>query len=321
MVTDKYFYAMLSRFILIILLVFTASNQLWSQNPFEIIPRLDNNPRSNTSLDSIASGIDLIERSVRSNPEEVSFEPVKIESTNPFEVSHIPLRKSKSTVILSPQELKKERKAYMDRNVPLFIIVLSLIIIAVTIGLKDNIITKALKASYNANYMKLIMSDAFSISLRTYLLLYALFFINAALAFSFIISKLSQPFGILTVLMIILGVYLVRHLSLWLLGYIFNGIRSQSSEYNFSIQLGNIVVGMLLLPVNILMIYGFPSAYKFFAVLFIIIFIISYALRALRSTKLTTGFLFSNRFHFFLYLCACEFGPILVFSKFTLGII
>ena len=306
-----------------VLLLFIVAIQLsgLGQNPFEIQPRIESMVSPNKSLDSIASGIDLIERSVRTVPGEVDFEPIKIESQNPFEVSHIPLRKNNRKGSLSPEEFTKEKEDYLDRNIPLFIIILSVIIIAIIIGLKDNIIIKAIKANYNANYLKLVKADAFSLSLRTYLLLYTLFFINLALAVSHIFSMMGQNIGIITVLSVLLSIYLIRHISLWLLGFVFDGIKTQASEYNFSIQIGNILIGMVLLPLNIIMIYGFPSWFKFFAVLVLLILIAAYALRLLRSTKLTASFLFTNRLHFFLYLCACEFGPILIFSKFILGII
>ena len=214
------------------------------------------------------------------------------------------MRKNNRRGSLSTEVLAQEKEAYLDRNIPLLIIILSVIIIAIIIGLKDNIIIKAVKANYNANYLKLIQTDAFSLSLRTYLLLYVLFFLNMALAISHFFTSMGQNYGILIVLGFLIGVYFVRHLSLWFLGFIFGGIKSQASEYSFSIQIGNILLGMVLLPVNIIMIYGFPSAFKFFGVLILLFFISAYFLRVVRSTKMVTGFAFSNRLHFFLYLCA-----------------
>lgn len=297
---------------------------LQSQNPFDIKGRGQKTLESTKieQLDSIKQEISFLEstRPILADP---VIEEIEIEGENPFEVSHIPLRKSEFRKKKVDEKTKKEeRSGFVKRNIPLFFIILSLFILALVIGFRDNVISKSLRAVYNPNFQKLIRNEAKAGFNRSYMLLYALFFINIAISFNHLFKTgLSDIKGFFLVFAAILIVYMVRHTSLWLLAQVFKSVGSQALNYSFSTQIGNIVLALVLLPLNIIMIYGFPNTIGVFLTIFLILVICAYLLRLAKGILDTAPLMVSNKIHFFLYLCACEIGPFLILAKVLRGLI
>jgi hypothetical protein len=112
-------------------------------------------------------------------------------------------------------------------------------------------------------------------------------------------------------------IYLVKFIALKLCGWLFN-MRSAADSYIFIVFIINKVIGIFLLPVNILLAFMdepfFSSvlvlSWVGIGVLFLYRFILGYS-----AIRKEVRF---NLFHFFLYLCAFEIAPLLLIYRLLL---
>jgi hypothetical protein len=311
--------------------VLVGTSVCLSQNPFDIKGRKSASETVTpvkTDREEAREVETLTEEPVIEDELEVEV-PVQVESVysdsqdNPFEVSHVPLRKSDfRSKTMTREALEVSKKNFFQRNIPLFFILISLVILAIVMGFRENVIKKSFRAFYNPNYLKLIKAESLFGIERSYILLYILFFMNAAVALNHFIYRGDNSFKrLMLVFFAVVAVYFVRHASLWVLGNVFKGMGKKTSDYSFSVHISNIVFGVILLPLNIIMIYAFPGAAKFFMFLIIILGLLIYLNRVSRGVLMSLNYLSSSRFHFFLYLCTCEIGPLLIITKFLSSVI
>ena len=110
------------------------------------------------------------------------------------------------------------------------------------------------------------------------------------------------------------GIYFLKFLGLKLSGWLFS-MREAADSYIFIVFVVNKIIGMVLLPFLIMLAFMKGEAYSaalvlswcFVGVLLIYRLVLTYA--AVRNQIKV------NPFHFFLYLCAFEFAPILLLYK------
>ena len=149
------------------------------------------------------------------------------------------------------------------------------------------------------------------------ILLYFLFFLNlsfflyAANRLSLIdLSFIETPLWI-SIFILLSLVYLVRHLSLTIINYVFE-LGRVSERYNISIGLHNIVFGVFILPIIFGMNFGPSFIVKPMYYCGISLWILIYSLRQFKGIFLAIGIRGFNPIYFFLYLCAVEISPILI---------
>jgi hypothetical protein len=124
--------------------------------------------------------------------------------------------------------------------------------------------------------------------------------------------------GIKTLLVFVefLGIYiafsLLKILVIWLVSVTFKNTET-AKEYIQNILIYNLVMGMLLLPVLVFIIYTYHELFLYLAgfLIFIMIF-----LRFLRGVAIGLSDSKFSLFHLFLYLCTLEILPLLVAAKF-----
>ena len=110
-------------------------------------------------------------------------------------------------------------------------------------------------------------------------------------------------------------VYAVKHFIVRLLGETFM-ISKEMRHYNFNIILYNILVGIILMPINLFLAFGpsglrMPMIYTGLALIALM-----YILRQFRGIVIGSHLIVQNVFQFFVYLCAIEILPVLVLFKF-----
>jgi len=212
---------------------------------------------------------------------------------NPFEVSHIPIRRSK---------LKKEADAFTSQNTRLttssgnnssdififWFVFLAAILLAVVINTKRGIITSLTKSILNENMLKYNYREQNGGVGPQYLLLYIGYFINA---------------GTLA--------YFAKHMMLTLLGVVFP-IRSETSLYGFAIESFNIFLGIVLIPLNLIIAFGPKGLASIFLYVAIAVVLLVLLARSFRGLVIGATFAQSHIFHFFLYLCAFELVPVIL---------
>jgi len=150
----------------------------------------------------------------------------------------------------------------------------------------------------------------------------ALFFINFIISvsvFSFICySNLVHPssFDLDQFFKLLFGVgvlFLAKVLLERLIGSLFE-IDALIDAYLFQKTTFKNYLGLILLPVNCLLIYGLtPSKWVIYGVL-LVLFIIN-LVGFISTFKKHQKLLLNNIFYFILYLCALEIGPYLILSK------
>jgi len=195
-------------------------------------------------------------------------------------------------------------------NFIFWILIASLLILAVVINLKRKSFLNLYRAITNDNYLKLLQREEYNGSSFFFLLLYFLFFLNASLfLYQVLISKFDingyKVFLFLFASLVVL--YLVRLLSTFLLQITFP-LEKEAKQYNFTIIMFNIIIGLLLIPVNILTAYAPFGSKMIYVGLGIIAFF--YLLRQIRGLFIAARIKGLSYFHFFIYLCTFEVAPI-----------
>ena len=243
-------------------------------------------------------------------------------ATNPFDVSHIPVRKSK---------LKKEANAFTTKkkktegkssekgsNAFLFwLIFLSGFLIAIVINTQRGAISNISKAITNENMLKLNHREERKGTVGHYIILYISYFINAAIFIYLMIYHLQGQSGwtlFATLFGAVVGAYLLKHIFLSILASAFP-ISREVSLYGFTIQTFNLFLGLVLIPFNLIIAFGpeniaIPLIYVSVVVIGLLLI-----LRSFRGLLIAGRWVSSNLFHFLLYLCAFEILPILLLIK------
>ena len=109
-------------------------------------------------------------------------------------------------------------------------------------------------------------------------------------------------------------IYLVRFLLLKMAGWVFQ-IPEIISAYIFNIALFNRVLGILFIPFSIIITFGRGFWVQMAFVLILLIAILFYVFRFIRSRQVFGHFLRFSKFHFILYLCASEIIPLAILIK------
>lgn len=324
------------------LLATTVSHSQSGINPFDIVERIDSIYVQEAA--EPGNAFDVVRPDENSNNTQDDVEPETIIATteavspppvvtatadelllekNPFEVSHIPIRKSK---------LKQEADAFAqttattkssDQQAPssnTFIFWLSLlagVLLAVVINIRRNTITRIAKSLLNENILKYNHREEKQGLSGYYLMLYSVFFITASIFLYLVAIHYGQPMGIKTFgtcAAAILAAYLSKHLVLKCVGLIYP-VERESSLYGFTIETFNIIVGLLLLPLNLIIAFGPIAFSEIFLYLSLIIMFLLLVLRSFRGVLIATSYIQKYIFHFFLYLCVVEIVPVLLLIK------
>ena len=126
----------------------------------------------------------------------------------------------------------------------------------------------------------------------------------------------SIPFNLGAFLKILLGIgsiILIKILLERLIGSLF-GIDTLMDSYLFQKTNYKNYTGLLLLPINILLVFTIPLSVNVFYVIFALIFIIN-LIGFITSIKTHQKTIINNIFYFILYLCALEIAPYVILYK------
>lgn len=246
-------------------------------------------------------------------------------SDNPFEVSHIPLRRSElkeqavsTKVDPSSGKTRSVVKTESSSNTFIFWLVLfTLLLLAIVVNVQRNAISKVVKSITNENVLKLSRREENGGLTGHYIMLYVVFFINLA-SFVYLIAKMYNGLdgfsNWLIVFVSVTGIYLIRHISMSFLGQIFN-ISKDSGLYSFTIMTFNIFLGLALIPINLVVAFSPSEIGKVVMYIGIGLILILLLIRLLRGLLIGVRFIGEHIFQFFLYLCTFEIAPILILLR------
>ena len=214
-----------------------------------------------------------------------------------------------------------EDKPVGDRNMIFWLLLFLLIILTLTISVNRSLFGKIYKAVINDNYLNFLMREQKQSLSPDYWFLYIMFVINIGILIYLFLTRHDPTLGNLILLACILFVgliYLVRH-SIMRLFEIAFPVEKEIRQYDFTIVIFNIFLGLLLFPVNAAAAFSGPGTSAAFIYIGIGLVILIYIFRQLRGLFIGLEFVLHNKFHFFLYLCTVEIAPLLILGKFILS--
>lgn len=324
------------------------------QNPFEIPNRpiehqtapaeaeeeaaTDNNPFEVTQSEAISNTpVEIAPPSTPSttsdtNPFEV--EPVEASpepaiptapsTDNPFEINRVSIdlnapKEVAPSPVLQPQKIKSP---VSTRNFHAGLVTFLLFFLAILVSLYSPVIKQLYKAFLNDNMLKLKHREQGSFLHLSLIMLYFYFFLNAGF-FCYQLVKYQGWEGnsnsrlFFSCVLGLSAVFFIKHLFLRILGAVFP-IEKEIKQYNFTIVVFNIILGITLLPLNLLIAYGPSDLPKYLIYSTLIIIALIYGFRIIRSLLIGSRYISSHKFHFFMYLCTVEIAPTLILVKLLL---
>lgn len=197
-----------------------------------------------------------------------------------------------------------------------------LLFLGALLTINRSLIRKAYRAIANDNYLRFLYREYKSMPW-----MYWLFYLYFVLTIGFFLYLFvhyvgyDPPEGIMFLLgsILVVGtVYIVRHFSLQLMSTLFP-VEKEAHLYSFVTMLLNILLGIIITPVNLVVAFGPPTLTQYMVWLGAGLILMIYLFRQLKGIFISGRFLYQNQFHFFLYLCTAEIAPLIIIVKLALS--
>ena len=287
-----------------LLLVFSLCLQgLWAQsaNPFEI--------RSSNNTASPDTGqISMDTSAVFRNPFELRPAAAKVNfavETGYFKS----VFKNWMSVRQDPTEI---------RSILFWLLLFLTFMMSIALNLNRNFFIKLYRSNVNLNFMNLLYRESKEENRLIFPILYGLYFagLSIFIYLGLILWKGSlHPLILLYISLGVSGIYLIRHLSLRLIGWVF-GIGRETDRYLFNIVSYGSMLSVLLIPIDFILAFSNSDWSRKLMWWFIAFLALSYAFRQLKEILLATNLWRNSIFHFLLYLCTFEIAPLALLYEF-----
>ncbi len=308
---------------LLLIFIFGAFQLLsWSQdteNPFDLKHR--DRPNINAVDPEEKNPFDLEGKTIENTPAPIN------NSSNPFDLKRIaPTDHStkipKTTEAVAPKKTTSSNQSPINsknKNFLFWVILSMMVLVTLLATLFKSQLNGIYRAFLNDNMLKLKIREQAGVIGLPYLLLYLFFFFSASVFCYLLLQSrgvnLSSNIKLLGYCFAaITGIFVIKHFVLSFLSYVFP-ISKSINQYNFTIIVFSIVLGIFLVPFNLVIAYGpenLSSSLIFGAILVIIL---TYMFRAVRSLFIASSYVAFHKFHFFMYLCTVEIAPVLILVK------
>lgn len=204
-----------------------------------------------------------------------------------------------------------------DAELLFVIIILVGVLTAGLIALYRHEIILCLKAVGSWNFLIVLSRSKSAIFQRNILYFNVLFFITGGMFLYLILDYLNlnlweEGWPLLFFCMLTLAlIYALKISLLKFLGWLFD-IQKEVKEYLFVVYVFNAVVGIVIFPMNVFLTFGPENMLEEFAFSSIVVLLIVILWRQFRIMMISLHKVLPHAFHFFLYLCAVEFAPVLL---------
>lgn len=269
--------------------------------------------KDSTHVTAKAGAVDSIHSASNGNP----FEKGASRDSNKSKLIASPdtVAPKKAVEKVLPPALQKSA----SRGFQLFFLLLSLLFLIFIVNVERSFVRDLWRVISNENYSSLHHRNQRN-TMRQILLVmgYAIFILQGGL-FMYHALRIFNYHGTLMdniwiTTLLILVIYLVRHVSIRYIRWLFNKDK-EMTLFGFDISIFNTMVGLVLLPINVLMIFGPESMHKPLIIIGIMVFIAAYLMRQLRWLLAARQLIANSLFLFFIYLCAVEMLPLWAVSK------
>ena len=295
------------------------------QNPFDLEHRLKEKKEQNlqNNKDTVENPFDLEHRNAEDAADQKD-PPETQKTANPFDKSTTPVALPESgdkSASVSTLQNKKSAQQEESSGFVFWAMLLLLIFLALEITLYKSLINKVYRAFTNDNILKLLHREQRNVISFPYLLLYIFFFVSFGIFtflafnyFGFIPRRLDALLYCITGIGLL---FFLKHVLLKIVEIIFP-VQKEIKQYSFSMVIFSSILGIALVPFNIVIAFASPSLVKFalFGGLITIFGITVFCI--LRGLFLASKYLSFHKFHFFMYLCTVEIAPVLVVVKILL---
>ncbi len=219
------------------------------------------------------------------------------------------------TVTAQTQSLQEKGQNFLF-SIILFVLVLLTVLVTVS----RNLIGRIYQSFFNNVVLKALYREQRPASITVYTSLYVMYLVNLSI-FVFLglynfnkIFNNSEFFTLLYCIAAVSILFIGKHILIRMLSNIFS-LKKELGLYAFIVVVFGILIGLILAPINVLLAYAEPEIAQKIVIIGSIVIIFIYLFRALRSLTLVQNYIFSNFFHFLLYLCAVEIALVLLLLK------
>jgi hypothetical protein len=252
------------------------------------------------------------------------FKADSLTSGNPFEVGKA--TKLDSTIAATPQI---DSAPVINPSLPIkgmakgtqiFFLLLSLLFLIFIVNVDRSFVRDLWRVISNENYSSLHLRNQRN-TMRQILLMmgYIIFIFQVGMFLFHVLSVFGYQgrlFRSIWICMaLVLAIYLVRHISIRYFRWLFNN-EKEMTLYGFDISIFNTMVGLILLPINVLLNFGPETLTKPLIMIGLLMILLAYLMRQLRWMFTARRLIANSLFLFFIYLCAVEILPLLAISKF-----
>ena len=310
----------MAKSIFIILAFIGFMQTIDAQNPFDI-------PANNSTvkIDSSRSVVSDSAVTINMVPDSSSMQPEVQSQNNPFDINRsniISLDTEDRGVQTNPPSRGKT-PGLLQIDTDFLVLIYSLVmlvIITMAISMNKARFITIVKSTASSNQIRTLYRDTRAWTNGQSLLLYLIFFFNAAFIIWLANAKLNlfQETRFFLILLAVFLIYLFRHFIMWLIGAIYP-VENQATTHSYSIALHNKAFGVVILPFILGLEYISIIPMRTTVLVLLGIFLINYLLRQGKSALMALGSRGFNLFYFFLYLCAIEIAPYLVAYKLLIG--
>ncbi|MBK8723958.1 MAG: DUF4271 domain-containing protein [Saprospiraceae bacterium] len=308
-----------------IVIVLLVLNNLFAQqsgNPFELKNRLPQQTNVEpTNNNNSENPFDIKKEGTNSDTSKPTI------NNNPFNVVHIS-KGEKSNVIAAPSKPISERLnpfaniklSGNPKNFIFWVILFMMLTITVLITLSRSFVSRIFQAFFNDNLLRQLYREYASVNAIFYFILYFMFMVNIGILVFLTASHYNYLFNnsqFTTLILCItasIAVFSIKHLLVTVAGAIFP-IRKESNLYQFTMVVFGIVLGILLVPANLIIAYINPTNTLSCIIGTVILIGIVYVFRYIRSLFVAGSNVILHKLHFLVYLCTLEIAPFIILLK------
>ncbi len=290
------------KLLVLMLMVSSAGVSGQASNPFDL-------RKSQTESEaSQADGETIVDSAVLRNP--FDLRPA-FEDQTP-EVTESGLRDWVHKVLNSPADPTE------IRNFLFWLLLFLTFMLAIALNLNRSFVSRLFRSNFNLNLASVLYREAREENNVIIFILYGLYFAGFAIFLFLGIQLFHGPlhyFYLLYITIFITGIYVIRHLSVRLLSYIF-GFQREAERYLFNIVSFGSIFSILLIPADFVMAFTSPDIARRFLYGLAVLLVIAYLFRQAKEILLASNLWQNSLIHFLLYLCTFEIAPYLLLYSF-----
>jgi len=254
----------------------------------------------------------------KSSEEEQVIESERPVSDNPFDIQNSTTSTFNSQ-IEDNKEIATPRVQSKDGS-QIGLAVLLLIPLALLLTIFRGVFNNFFESTYRDRKFNQFYRRINSIWVAPHILLYLYFFISLAIFIHLVLSNYNYPVydpawkSIGFIGLGIAGFILMKHAMIFFLGDTFD-VKNEYTRYALLFMTFNITIGVLITPINLLLLLGPASIKSAVIIVSFILLGLTIGLLILRSLSVANKLLVQHPMHFFTYLCTIEIAPLFIIAK------